>query len=243
MKKIKNILFVVVILLLIGVMLVSSILYLKDKKQDREELIVFEDLINIVDNQDTDNTSNIDNYSELFEMNTDMIGWIKIEDTNIDYPVMQTKNKPNYYLRRNFYKEYSYYGTPYMQENCDINKSDNLIIYGHHIKNNQMFGILEKYKSKDFYNDHRIIKFITKNEILEYEIIYIFKTSASNGFEYYKYIEFNDGSEFNAFNNKCKELAFYNTETESNYGDKYLTLSTCEYSIKNGRFVVITKKL
>ena len=147
-------------------MLVSGILYLKDKKQDRQEQIVFDELIDIIDNQNEDNTSNIDNYSALFEMNTDMIGWIKIEDTNIDYPVMQTKNKPNYYLRRNFYKEYSYYGTPYMQENCDINKSDNLIIYGHHIKNNQMFGILEKYKSKDFYNDHRIIKFITKNEIL-----------------------------------------------------------------------------
>lgn len=176
-------------------------------------------------------------------MNTDMIGWIKIEDTNIDYPVMQTKNKLNYCLRRNFYKEYSYYGTPYMQENCDIDKSDNLIIYGHHIKNNQMFGILEKYKSKDFYNDHRIIKFITEDKILEYEIIYIFKTSATKGFEYYKYIDFNDESEFNTFNNKCKELAFYNTEITSDYGDKFITLSTCDYSQENGRIVVVAKNI
>lgn len=243
MKIFKRIFYIVFIVILISVMLVSITMFLKDKKQDKEEQEVFEDLITIIENNDDTNREDNADYSMLFKQNQDMIAWIKIEDTNINYPVMQTKDRPNYYLRKDFYKEYSYYGTPYMQENCDIDLSDNLIIYGHHIKNSSMFGVLEKYKNKEFYNDHKEIKFITKGEVNRYEIVYTFKTSATRGFEYYKYIDFNNKSEFNTFNTKCKELAFFDTNISSNYGDKYITLSTCDYTMKNGRFVVIAKKI
>ena len=245
MRKFKKFAYILIALLLISIMLVSSILFLKDKKQDKEEQQVFDDLIDIVEQDNTDNldeNNNID-YSTLFDMNSDMVAWIKIDGTSINYPVMQTRDRPNYYLRKNFYKQYSYYGTPYIQENCDIKGSDNLIIYGHHINNSKMFGVLEKYKSKTFFDEHKIIDFITKENIYKYKVIYAFKTSAKNGFKYYEYFNFEDKSKFETFKNKCEGLTFYNTEEEVNYGDKFITLSTCDYSQENGRMVVIAKKI
>ena len=110
-------------------------------------------------------------YRELYLQNEDMVGWIAIDGTKLNYPVMQTKNNPNFYLKKNFEKEYSDLGVPYIQENCDILNSDNLIIYGHHIKGGKMFGALESYKSKSFYEKHKTIHFDTLTEQAEYEIV------------------------------------------------------------------------
>ena len=93
-------------------------------------------------------------YKELYLQNEDMVGWLSIDGTEINYPVMQTPNNPNFYLKHNFEKEYSDLGTPYIQENCIIAESDNLLIYGHHIKGGKMFGALEDYKAKSFYEQH-----------------------------------------------------------------------------------------
>ena len=243
MKNLKKIFYIIILLLFIGVMLMSGTLFLKDKKQDKDEEKVFEELENIIEDTSNNQDNNIKDYSELFNMNKDMIAWIKINGTTLDYPVMQTKDRPNYYLRKNFYKEYSYYGTPYLQENCDINNSDNLIIYGHHINNSKMFGVLESYKNKNFYDEHNVIDFITKDNKYSYKIIYVFKTSATKGFKYYEYCNFEDESRFNTFNNKCKELAFYNTDVSVCYDDKLLTLSTCDYSISNGRIVIVARRI
>lgn len=89
---------------------------------------------------------------ELYEQNNDLVGWICIEDTKINYPVMQSIDEPNFYLKHGFDKAYTNYGCPYVGESCDVNKpSDNLIIYGHHMKNGSMFSDLEKFKKKDFW--------------------------------------------------------------------------------------------
>ncbi len=184
------------------------------------------------------------NLQQLYELNNDFMGWIKIENTNINYPVMQTENsRKDYYLRKNFYKEYSQLGTPYIAEYCNIQTSDNVIIYGHHIKKNQMFGELEKYKKKEFYKSHKIISFNTINEKANYEIVAVFKTVAYTGFEYYKFVNSSSKQEFDTFIQKCKELSFYETKSTAEYGDKLITLSTCEYSNKNGRLVVVAKKI
>lgn len=184
-------------------------------------------------------------YSELFLQNADMVGWIKINGTIINYPVMQTKNKPNYYLKHNFNKEYSDLGVPYVQENCDLATSDNLIIYGHHIKGQKMFGALEDYKSQSFYEKHKIIQFDTLTEHAEYEIIAVFKTVAysSEGYRYYDFVDAEDESSFAAYVDKCRELSLYDTGVSAEYGDNLITLSTCEYSANNGRLVVVAKKI
>lgn len=106
-----------------------------------------------------------------------------------------------------------------------------------------MFGELEKYRKEDFFKNHNTIKFYTKEEKAEYEIISVFKTVAYTGFEYYKFVKANDKEEFNTFIKKCKELSFYDTGKTAQYGEKLLTLSTCDYTSKNGRFVMIAKKM
>lgn len=242
----KKILYIIIITLLIGFILVSSYNIFKELQGNRKQEKVFEELIEIVEQNDNEKVKRQKrNLEQLYDINNDFIGWIDIKDTNISYPVMQTKNNTNYYLKRDFYKKYSSYGTPYMSEQCDIYKSDNLVIYGHHMKNNEMFGALEKYKKKEFYNDHKMITFETLKENTTYEIFAVFKTVAysNKGFRYYEYTKFQNEKDYNNFINKCKELSFYETNKIPKYGDKLLTLSTCEYSNKNGRLVVLAYKI
>lgn len=224
-------------------MLISIFFILKDRKEEYKQEEIFEEIGDIAKENTEETQEDTVNIQELYKINNDIVGWIKIDNTNIDYPVMQTKGSSNYYLRRNFYKQYSILGTPYIAENCDIETSDNLIIYGHHIRGNKMFGELENYKSKEYYNAHKIIKFYTMKEKAEYEIIAVFKTVAYTGFQYYKFYDAENEREFNTFIQKCKELSFYNIEKKAVYGDKLITLSTCEYSNQNGRLVVIARKI
>lgn len=184
-------------------------------------------------------------YSAVYEQNSDFVGWISIDGTNIDYPVMQTIDNPNYYLKHSFEKQYSDYGVPYVQENCDLGLSDNCVIYGHHMNNGSMFADLCKYESKDFYQSHKTIRFDTLSGFGEYEVVAVFKTAAysEEGFKYYHFVNADSAEDFDAFIAKCKELAFYDTGVTAEYGDKLITLSTCEYSRQNGRMVVVAKKV
>ncbi len=238
----KRILFISFVIMLVSISLISIFFIYKDKKEDYEQEKVFEEIIDIV-SESEEKEENAINIEELYKINNDIIGWLKIDNTNINYPVMQTKDRPNYYLKRNFYKKYSSLGTPYIAENCNIETSDNLIIYGHHIKGKRVFGELENYKSKEYYNNHKNIKFYTMQEKAEYEIIAVFKTIAYTGFRYYEFYNAKDEREFCTFVNKCKELSFYDTEKIAEYGDKLITLSTCEYSNPNGRLVVVARKI
>ena len=223
--------------------------------QVEEQTEVFEQIAEVVENtpeetipEDTPVSEGEDvlaKYRELYLQNEDMVGWVSIVGTNLNYPVMQTPNEPNFYLKHNFEKAYSDLGTPYIQENCNIAESDNLVIYGHHIKGGKMFGALEDYKSKSFYEKHKTIQFDTLTEQGEYEIVAVFKTVAysSEGFRYYDFVNAENEDEFNAYIEKCKELALYDTGVGAEYGDRLITLSTCEYSAQNGRLVVVAKKV
>lgn len=242
----KKIIYRIIMVLLIGIMLISSYFIYKSRKEDKIQENIYEEIIEVAkekENKEENEEQQEINMQELYNVNNDIVGWLKIDNTNINYPVMQTKNTPNYYLRRNFYKEYSQWGTPFLSENCDIQSSDNLIIYGHHINNSKMFGELEHYNKEEYYKNHKYIKFYTMNEKKEYEIIAVFKTVAYTGFKYYQYSNFNNEREFETFINKCRELSFYHIEKNINYGEKLITLSTCEYSQENGRLVVIAKEI
>lgn len=184
-------------------------------------------------------------YQELYDLNPDFVGWIRIHGTDINYPVMQTPDNPNFYLRRNFNREYSNLGTPYVQENCDISTCDNLIIYGHHMLDGGMFSSLEKYKKKEFWENHKYVRFDTlANGIGTYEIMAVVVTTAyqPDSFEYYNYVDNNEAA-FNEYVSECNARALYNTDVDANYGDKLITLSTCEYSNDNGRLIVVAKKI
>jgi sortase B len=184
-----------------------------------------------------------DQYGTLFDQNPDMIGWIKINGTTIDYPVMQTPDKPDFYLKHNFEKQWSDYGVPYAAEGCSIDpQSDNITIFGHHMKSGKMFGILESYKSKDFYLEHPIIRFDTRAGFGRYEIIAVFKVNPA-AFKYNEFINAADQAEFDEYVSRCMVLSFYDTGLTANYGDKLISLSTCEYSANNNRLVVVARKI
>lgn len=200
-------------------------------KQDKEKFVVPKSVQSVIP------------IKTIWEDGVFLVG--KNKYAKLNYPVMQTKNNPNFYLKRNFEKEYSDLGVPYIQENCDILNSDNLIIYGHHIKGGKMFGALESYKSKSFYEKHKTIQFDTLTEQAEYEIVAVFKTVAysAEGYRYYDFVNAETEEAFAEYVAKCKELALYDTGVSAEYGDKLITLSTCEYSAQNGRLVVVAKKV
>lgn len=242
----KRIIRIFLLVLLVTIFVTSNMYLYKELNEERKQEIVFEELSNIVEETEIKEENNKINIQKLYEENNDFVGWLKIEDTNINYPIMQTEiERKDYYLKRNFYKEYSSLGTPYIAEYCNILNSDNVIIYGHHITKNKMFGELENYKNKEFYENHKIINFNTIYGEINYEIISVFKTIVyeEDTFKYYDFVKAENKEEYYNFINKCEELSLYETEKTARYGDKLLTLSTCEYSNKNGRLVIVAKMI
>jgi sortase B len=183
-----------------------------------------------------------DQYGALFSKNPDMIGWIKIDGTTIDYPVMQTPGEPDFYLKHDFEGRYSDFGVPYAAEGCLVDpQSDNITIFGHHMKSGKMFGVFESYKRRDFYEEHPVIRFDTRAGFGEYEIIAVFRTTPAR-FPYNHFISAADEAAFDGYVKKCKALSFYDTGVTASYGDKLISLSTCEYSEQDSRLVVVAKK-
>ena len=253
--------YIIILLLLIVILAISSFFIIKEFAENKKETDIYDKLQEIVIEENTDiDTKNVDteieksegkssnkyNLENIAKINSDVVGWIKIENTNIDYPVMQNGD---YYLHRNIYKNYSSHGTPYLAEYCNIQYSDNLIIYGHHMNDNSMFAQLDNYKKHSFYENHKYIKFYSyyNGKTIEktYEVAIAFKTVvySDKGFKYYNYTNFSDVQELNDFIENCRKLEFYNTGIDINYGDKLITLSTCEYSQKDGRIVVVAKQI
>ena len=253
----------IILMLLIVILAISSYFFIKELVKNKKETDIFEDLQEIVENPE--NTTNENQFTDILEneegnlssentynleniakINSDIIGWIKIDGTNIDYPIMQNGD---YYLHKDIYKNYSSHGTPYLAPFCNLKKSDNLIIYGHHMKDNTMFSQLEKYKNYNFYLKHKYIKFFTieNGRTIEnnYEVMIAFKTIAysDEGFRYYNYTDFQNYEDYEEFVENCRNLEFYYTGVVGTHQDKYITLSTCEYSQKNGRMVVVAKKV
>lgn len=183
-------------------------------------------------------------YRAVYEVNKDFVGWITIEDTKIDYPVMQSPEAPDYYLKHSFEKEYRESGVPYMQWNCELLSSDNLILYGHSMKDGTMFAALKEYKSEEFYREHALIRFDSKYSCGVYEVVAAFATTANEGgFRFNSFVNAKDQADFDTYIKTCKELTPYEIEATAQYGDRLLTLSTCEYTHENGRMVVVARKI
>ena len=159
---------------------------------------------------------------------------------------MQTNNN-EYYLDHNMNQEKDRNGALFLDKDCDVvNRSTNLIIYGHHMKSGRMFGNLDDYKSEKFYKKHPTIQFDTIYEKGTYEIMYVFRSKVySEGevvFKYYQFIDCYSEQEFESNMKEMAALSLYDTGVTAEYGDKLLTLSTCDSTVDDGRFVVVAKK-
>ena len=188
-----------------------------------------------------ENDDNTDNgIDKLIEQNPDCVAWVRIEKTKVDYPIMQTKDNPQYYLRRNFNKEYSYIGTPFLDAECDMETSQNLIVYGHNMRDGTMFADLLKYKQKQFGVNNPIIKLITPNGCRRYVVIVVAKVRYDDA--WYSYTSTADETIFNELKKHIESKSLYTINGTMEYGDSFLTLSTCEYSQTNGRLIIIAKR-
>lgn len=189
----------------------------------------------------------LDEYKSLYNKNKKLIGFIEIDDTNIKYPVMQTSNN-EYYLTHNYNQEYDKNGSIFLDYECSVYpRSTNLIIYGHHMKSGQMFGELQKYAKESFYKEHSIIKFDTIYEKGTYKIMYAFRSRVYNEneilFKYYQFIDALSEEEFDSNMKEMENLSLYDTGVTASYGDELITLSTCDNSQTDGRFVVVAKRI
>lgn len=185
-------------------------------------------------------------YAHLYEENEDMVGWIKIDGTVIDYPIMQTKEEPEYYLKRDFSREKSASGVPFLDDSCDPKESNNLLIYGHNMKKGTMFASLLDYAQEDFWKAHPTIQFDTLYREQTYEVVAAFYGKAlspkEEGFRYYEFAGNLDKIRFQEYTEQMKAIALYDTGVEINEEDQLLTLSTCSYQEENGRFVVVARR-
>ncbi len=189
----------------------------------------------------------LDEYKILIEKNKTLIGWIKIDDTYIDYPVMQAADN-EYYLDYNFNHEKDVNGSIFMDYRSDfVNRDTNLIIYGHNMRSGKMFGSLREYADVDYYKEHSIIQFDTIYEKGVYEIMYVFHGQIYNEsditFKYYQFFNANSKKEFDSYMESMDELSLYDTGVRASYGDQLLTLSTCDGSDATKRFVVVAKRI
>lgn len=187
-------------------------------------------------------------YEILFNQNKKLIGWVKIADTNIDYPVMQTVDN-EYYLNHDFEQHSDKNGCIFMDKDCDvIERSTNLIIYGHHMKSGAMFGQLDKYTDESFYQEHQTFQFDTIYEKGTYQVVYVFQAQVlaedEIAFKYYQFIDANSEEEFYSNMAAMADMAMYDTGIVPVYGDELVTLSTCDRSQgAEGRLVVVGVKV
>lgn len=185
-------------------------------------------------------------YGEIYALNPDVVGWIRMDGTEMDYPVMQSPDRPNHYLYKDFDGKGSARGSIYIREECDMfEPSDNITVYGHNMRDGSMFECLNDYVSKEAWDNNSLIFFDSLYEYRVYKIFAVFKTSANvgEGFTYHNMIDAENKEEFDKFIAECKRLSFYDTGVTPVYGDKTICLSTCEYTLDNGRLVVAAVRI
>ena len=186
-------------------------------------------------------------YRAVQEQNSDFLGWLSILGTNIDYPVMQTVDEPNFYLKRGFDKQYSDYGVPYLDEKTTIGanaQSNNLIVYGHNMKTGTIFGCLTEYKKAAYYQEHPYIEFDTLYGDAKYEVFAAFAIDVvqDTSFVYNQYVDMDEDT-YNDYVAEVIRRSDVDSGIRPEYGEQLLTLSTCEYSSANGRYVVVARKV
>ena len=228
--------------------------FIKSRHEAEEE----SNLINTIIVNETDindsSSNNLENENErilkvkkLKEMNEDIVGWLEIKGTEISYPVLLGTDN-SYYMTHNYKKEKSKNGSIFLDKDYDWNiKSNNLLMYGHNLNNGKMFEDLLKYKNKDYYEKHKIIRFTTDKEDSEYEIMSAFKSrlyykTEKNVFRYYQFINPKSKKQFNEYVKNSKKASLYDTGVKAKYGDELITLSTCSYHTEDGRFAVVGVK-
>ena len=191
--------------------------------------------------KESSNKPILHDFAVLNEKNPDCVGWVSIPGTSIDFPVMQNGD---FYLKHDFDGNYTDYGLPFLDERCSLSTSDNLIVYGHHMNDGSMFSELLNYADEDYCAAHSEVVLETENGVEIYQVAAVLRVAGSYApgeWSVFDQINISAG----AFNNPVENLVerrLYDTGQELVFGDRLLTLVTCEYSQRNGRLAVIADK-
>lgn len=241
LRKITRLIALIALIVSVGVLIFYAVDDLRSKRTDDK-------LKGLKDAQASSSLPDIlPEYEALYAENPDTIGWLKIDGTGIDNVVMYAPDEIDKYLHTDFYGNYAYRGCLFVDEYCDIFNSDNIIIYGHNMKDGSMFGTLDSYADESFYAEHKIIRFDTIYEKHSYEVVAAISTSIpakdEDVFRYYEYTSSNDEETFLDYADFIEKNKLYDTGVEINPGDKLLTLSTCAYHTTDGRFVVVARQI
>ena len=244
-KKIKIV--DVLLVVLIGILLFSGYKLIKIKQESDTIETQFEKLEQIIQTEETTDeiySTAKEKYQSVYDINNHFIGWIFLPDTALNYPVMQTKDSPEYYLRRDFEGKYSSYGVPFMDYKCTVDESDNIIIYGHNMTNGTMFSAVTQYSNKQYWENHRYIGFDTMNGFGTYEVaIHGLIDLKTTDFNYIADVDFTRKEHFDSYIAQAKQYQMYDTGVSLEYGDKLLLLSTCQTGNDDGRHIIIAKKI
>lgn len=187
-------------------------------------------------------------YQDSFLANEDMAAWLKIEGTRIDYPVMWTPEDETYYLYKNFEGREDQNGSLLLDTDSSLDPlTTNLIIHGHNMRDGDMFGTLTDYEDAEYCKQHNIISLYTQDCERRYEVVAVFRSQVykktDTVFKFYKFFQADTQAEFDDFYQNIKALSLYDTGVTAEFGDHFITLSTCVYHVKQGRFVVVAKEI
>ena len=260
--KRRNLIFSILICFLSIIFVLSSIMIVKYYLQSSREEKAFAELAaSVMQNSHSDTmmkrqyeeddlkhkeTQQYTEYITLYEKNSDFVGWLHISNTNIDYPVMCTPDEPEYYLRRAFNQSYSQSGTPFIGKDSTID-SDMFIIYGHNMKNGTMFGTLDRYMEKTFWQENSDISFTTVAEERKYEVFAALETRIlyreESGYCYYEQAGDLTKTAFEELVQWLADNALYDTGITPEYGEQIVILSTCSYHEENGRFIIAARRV
>ena len=250
MKKINKKITLLIYFVLVSLIIISIIYIVREfywKKEAVEETKIV-DTIEVDESKVTkESTKRMIQVKSLQQENSDVVGFLEIENTNISYPVVQG-NDNEYYMTHNYKKEKSKNGAIFLDKDYDWNiPSNNYLIYGHNLNNGTMFQELLKYADESYYKEHLTISFTTADEEGVYDIISVFRSKVyntnDNVFKYYFFINPKTEEEYNYYIKNIKDISLYNIEKTAKYGTQLITLSTCSYHVKDGRFVVVGAKV
>ena len=249
MKKVNKKITLLIYFVLVSLIIISIIYIVREfywKKEAVEETKIV-DTIEVDESKVTkESTKRMIQVKSLQQENSDVVGFLEIENTNISYPVVQ-ENDNEYYMTHNYKKEKSKNGAIFLDKDYDWNiPSNNYLIYGHNLNNGTMFQELLKYADESYYKEHPTISFTTADEEGVYDIISVFRSkvyyTSDNVFKYYFFINPKTKEEYNDYIKNIKENSLYNIEQTADYGTQLITLSTCSYHVKDGRFVIVGAK-
>ena len=253
-KVIKYIIIIILSLVVMsGLIYISINLYISYKEKKVYDALA-EAMQNVENTESQDEeeekqekTEKMINLEELHNENEDIVAWVEIPGTNVNYPILQGDDN-SYYINHNYKKKYSASGSIFLDKDVDLQlPSSNFLMYGHRNKNGAMFEDLYKYKDESFYKEHKTINFTTLSEDVEYDIMAVFKSrvyyvNEKNVFRYYFFVNAETKEEYDDYVSNAKKASLYDTGISAEYGEQLITLSTCEYSQTDGRFVVVAKK-